>query len=122
MFLVELVFLFIISTVIIEMNKKDFYGDLSSLVGLNIDDNTIVFDELGIDGLDALEFMNHIASKYNVDMSSYKPNFYHQEEADIANVFKKLYNVIRGRRLPRKQSFPALHLYNVVQRRKWFDP
>lgn len=104
------------------MNKVDFYNDLSSLVGVTIDDNTILFDDLGIDGIDALEFMMHIGSKYKVDMTLYKPELYHNSEAEVANVFLSFYRIIFNRKRIVKKSFTAEHLFTVVQQKKWRDP
>lgn len=103
-------------------NKNEFYKDVSSLVGVEIVDSTVVFDDLGIEGLDAIEFMKHIARKYGVDMTTYDPELYHTSEADLANIFLTIYRLIFARKKLNKISFPAKHLFEVVQKGKWFDP
>lgn len=106
----------------IAINKNDFYRDLSSKVSIDINDDTLIFDDLGIDGLDALEFMEYIASKYNVDMTLYKPELYHNSEAGIANIFLSFYRIIFNRKKIVKRSFTAAHLFNIVQQKKWIEP
>ena len=103
-----------------EVDKDDFYTYLNSLIGVAVRDDTFFFDEIGMDGLDAWTFIDTIEKKYCVDFSGYNWQEYHVSDADIANFLKNLLNIFK-KKFPTKK-FSALHLYNVVQIGKWFEP
>jgi hypothetical protein len=103
-----------------EVIKEDFYVYLTSIIGLDVNDKTMFFDGVGMDGLDAWTFMETIAEQYNIDLSEYKWEEYHDSEADIANFLKGLKYLFKKR--VRQSQFSALHLHNVVKARKWFSP
>ena len=102
--------------------KEEFYRDISSIVGVEISDWTVFFEDLGIDGLDALTLMQHVSDKYNIDLSEYDSEMYHASEADIANVFKAIYLLIFNRKKLIKARFTASHLYEVVKQKRWVPP
>lgn len=102
--------------------KEEFYRDISSIVGVEISDSTVFFEDLGIDGLDALTLMEDVSKKYNIDLSDYDPEIYHTSEADITNFFKTIYLLIFNRKKRTKAHFTASHLYEVVKQKRWVHP
>lgn len=104
-----------------KLYKDAFYAYIKSMIGIEVDDTTLLFEDAGIDGLDAEQMMIQIAEKYNVDFSDYIPERYHSSEAEFANPFLPIWQVIRGK-ASKYSCFTALHLYNTVQAGKWFDP
>jgi acyl carrier protein len=104
-----------------EVTKSEMYDYIKSMIGIEINDNTRFFDDVGIDGLDAEQMMIQISEKYGVDLSDYDPSNYHFNEADIANIFPPIWKMIKGK-APKYSSFTALHLYKVVKVRRWFLP
>ncbi|MEN8119842.1 MAG: DUF1493 family protein [Bacteroidota bacterium] len=100
----------------IELEVKRF---IKSKVGLEVDDNTLIFDELGIDGLDASTFMESLSSHFKVDISSYDFRKYHFAESEIFNPFLIIIDIFRFKRL---HNFKVSHLYEVIEKGSWFDP
>ncbi|NVO32353.1 MULTISPECIES: DUF1493 family protein [Hymenobacter] len=83
--------------------------------------DTLIFDELQIDGLDAYTFMEDFMNEFDVDMSGYDPERYAMSEADLANIFKTLWRAVFNRRALVKFSFPVRHLLAVAQQGQWCD-
>ena len=98
--------------------KEDFYAYIKSLIGIEVNDNTMFFGGIGMDGLDAWTFIETIAQRYDVDFSSYNWEEYHVGEADVANVFKALNDIFKNKKP--LLEFSALHLFNVVEAGRWF--
>jgi hypothetical protein len=96
------------------MFKPDLYKFIESKIGLAVSDDTIFFDNVGIDGLDALTFMDEFAKNFNVDMS----NFDHSAFiVDDSSLLKRIFTSSSTHK-----RFTALHLFNVLQKGYWFDP
>lgn len=102
------------------VKKEDFFGIIESRVGQPIEDNTIFFEDIEIDGLDAFSLMDEVAKYYNLNMDGYIPTDYHFEERQIANPFRFIKNIFGAKK--NIKTFTALHLYEVVKKGKWFNP
>lgn len=83
--------------------------------------DTLIFDELQIDGLDAHTFMEDFMNEFDVDMTGYDPERHHMSEADLANIFKTLWRAAFNRRALIRFSFPVRHLVAVAQLGLWCD-
>lgn len=103
-----------------EVKKDEFYAYLNSKVGIGISDSSLLFDDLGIDGLDAELLMQGVADKFHVNMEGYDPYKYHFMESEVANPIKVVWSLLFRKR--KIKCFTALHLYNVVLSGKWFEP
>lgn len=105
-----------------KLYKDAFYAYIKSIIGIEVDHTTLLFEDVGIDGLDAEQMMIQIAEKYNVDFSGYIREIYHSSEAEFAKpFFLPIWQIIRGK-VSKYSCFTALHLYNTVQAGRWFDP
>ncbi len=104
-----------------EIIKEEVYAYLKLMTGDEIKDDTLFFDGVSIDGLDAEQMMIQIAEKYSVDLSEYDPANYHFNEAEITNFLLGISQAISGKS-KKYASFTALHLYNVVKAGKWSSP
>ncbi len=104
--------------------KNAFYDYIQSLIGVPVNNQTMFFEELGIDGFDAELFMMSFRDKYQVDMRLYDPYLYHSPDNIFGNTnpIKYFYWLIFDRSKLKKKKFTALHLYNVAVVGKWFDP
>ena len=83
--------------------------------------NTLVFDELQIDGLDAFTFMDDFFGEFDIDVFGYEHERYAMSEADLTNIFKTLWRAIFNRRALVKTSFPVHHLVAVAKQGQWSD-
>jgi hypothetical protein len=83
--------------------------------------NTLVFNDLQIDGLDALTFMNDFFKSFDVAVAGYNHQHYAFNEADLTNIFKTLWSAIFNRRHLQKTSFPVHHLVAVAEQGHWFE-
>lgn len=83
--------------------------------------DTLIFDELQIDGLDAFTFMDDFFDEFEVDVTGYEHERYAMSEADLTNIFKTLWRAVFNRRALVKTSFPVRHLVAVARQGQWFD-
>lgn len=90
------------------MEKSELYSEIESQLGLKIQDDTKFFDDIGMSDLDAITFMEDFSDKFNVDLKGFSTKDYIMENKLFSGTGKKF--------------FTAGHLYNVMQRGKWFDP
>lgn len=100
-------------------NKADFYKKISDQIGLEVNDDTLFFEKVGISGFDATMFIKFIQENYDVDFSSFRHSDYYVE--DGKNIFRLILNHwFEKEKFPSKQ-FTGLHLFNVVNAGFWFD-
>mgnify|MGYP000135477776 CR=1 FL=1 len=88
--------------------------------GIDISADTIFFDDLGMDGLDAEQFITEFADHFKVDISGFIPQNYYTSEKDLLNFPKRILNHYFSRNKIR--TFNTRHLVNVIEAGKWFDP
>jgi acyl carrier protein len=104
------------------ITKSDFFDYIKTKLGINVTEGTQFFEKTGTDGLDAITFMADISKDFSVNLDGYNFKKYHSDEADIANIFKNIFNLIFNRKNLKKKTFTALHLYEVVCAGHWFFP
>ncbi len=102
-------------------NENEIKEYIFSLTGVSVNENTAFFDDLGIDGLDALIFMQTLSKKYDLDLSAYDPYKYHDDEGNMLNIFRFFYDYIFKRKKTIRYSFTFKHLLNVIEKKKWVD-
>jgi hypothetical protein len=96
------------------MTKEQVYMSISNKIGITIDDNTIFFEGTGIDGLDAFTFMEEIADEFEIDLTEFNFKEYFNDDRSIIERM--------GEERMKRKIFTALHLFNVIQKKKWFNP
>jgi acyl carrier protein len=100
--------------------KEDVRKFLESQIQIPISDKICIFDDTGIDGIDAYDLMVAFSERYTIDMSAFNYEQFFTSEKDLLNFPKALYRRwIKGIRL---KSFDLSHLVKVVERKEWFDP
>lgn len=87
-----------------------------------VTEESVVFDDLQIDGLDSYTFMEDFATDFNVDMTQYNPEDYSFSEYEVGNIFLTIYRAIFNRAKLKRKSFKGAHLIAVAERGYWFDP
>lgn len=95
---------------------------IKSKTGIDASDNTIIFDDLGIDGLDARTFMEDFSTQYNINLESFSLSQYCFSEYEVGNIFLTLYRVLFNRKKMIKKHFYVSHLYKVIELGKWVEP
>ena len=103
-------------------NKSELHSFIQQMAGGKVDEKTVLFDDLHINGLDVYSFMEQIAEKYQVDMTELDLNKYCMTEYELGNIFLTFYKVLFNRKALQKKSFPITHLYEVIEKGKWFNP
>ncbi|KXX70382.1 DUF1493 family protein [Flammeovirga sp. SJP92] len=105
------------------MNRKYLENDLKmfieSLININVDHKTVFIDDLGIDGLDAYIFMSELSKRYSINLTSFDPDDYFEQESDLFNILL-LWNKCFNKK-PKKQ-FSFQHIIRVIEKGEWFDP
>ncbi len=89
-------------------------------LGVRIDENSILFKDLGIYGDDADFFMMEFAVEFNIDMSDFRFSDYFLHETIIP--FGYWYYKYFDKKFGKKIEFGLDHLVEVVKKGKWFDP
>lgn len=90
--------------------------------GIELTEESLVFEDLGLDGLDAETFMLEFAAHFNVDLTTFRPDRYFSSEYELANIFLTMYRAIFNRRKLKKEAFHLSHLIKVIEMGKWVDP
>ncbi len=95
---------------------------IKSKTGVDVTQDSLVFDDLGIDGLDAHTFMEDFSKNFNVDLSDFNIGDYCFSEYEIGNVFLSFYRSIFHRKKLNKASFKVSHLMDVIKAGRWIEP
>ena len=102
--------------------EKNVIEFIKTRIGVDTSNESMIFEDLGIDGLDAESFMIEFSNHFNVDMTEFKPELYYFSEYELGNIFLSMYRSIFNRRALKKRAFSLTHLAEVAERKKWFDP
>jgi len=106
------------------MDDMEIKGRIVSFIkkklGLDIDDDTILFRDLELIGIDADIFMDNFHQEFNVDFSNLKFEDYFLEVSAIPFYYWYL-KAFKKEKLKRKE-FKLDHLVKVVKAGKWIEP
>ena len=89
-------------------------------IGANITEQTCLFTDLDLIGLDADLFMEDFAKEFEIDISSFVFKDYFNEVS-----FIPFYHLLMKRVAPnrvKKKEFDLSHLAKVVKKGYWFEP
>jgi hypothetical protein len=102
------------------ISKSAFYSEIASLLQTEINDETIFFDEIGLSGVDAGEFVMFIHRQFKVDFSAFDYKKYYVADGDnfVRLLLDPLY---KTKKIPIKH-FTAEYLYEIVKSGVWVDP
>ncbi|RFM29253.1 DUF1493 family protein [Chitinophaga silvisoli] len=90
--------------------------------GIDLTEESIIFDDLGINGIDAATLMEDLAIEFDFSLEKFDYSKYFLSESELSNIFRSLYYALFKRdKLPSK-TFNIKHLKKVVDRGEWFDP
>jgi hypothetical protein len=89
------------------------------LLGVKIDENTVLFKDLDLIGHDASEFMLKFSTTFGVDLSNFKFSDYFLEESNIPFHYW-LQKLFKAESIRRKE-FNINHLRKVVEAKRWID-
>jgi hypothetical protein len=95
------------------MNKQSFQIWLSEQLGMDITHETMFFDDLALGEDDIEIFINKFSSVYQIDMTLFN---YTKYSSKLLRFPKYLL------RNQRPLTFNIDHLFQVVLKKKWFDP
>jgi hypothetical protein len=95
---------------------------IKSKTGVDVNVDSLIFDDLGIDGLDAETFMKDFSDEFNIDLSDFNIDKYCFTEYEVGNFFLTLYRGIFQRNKIKKGSFKVTHLIEVIKTGKWIEP
>ncbi|SHH77876.1 Protein of unknown function [Chryseolinea serpens] len=95
---------------------------VESTTSVEVNEDSIVFDDLSINGLDTYSFMEQFAEEFKVDLSDLDLSKNVLSEYELGNIFLTFYRALFRRKALKRRSFKVLHLYHVIEKRHWFDP
>ena len=90
--------------------------------GFKINNNSVLFDDLHIDGLDLDTLLEDLSKDFNLNFDKFDYRKYYLSEAEVANIFLHIYNGIFRRKKSKNTTFKLQHLLDVVNKGAWFDP
>jgi acyl carrier protein len=100
--------------------EEDIRKFLEAQIQISISDELLIFDDTGIDGIDAHHLIVAFSERYTIDMSAFNYEKFFTNEKNLLN-FPKAFNQRWIKRV-RSKSFNISHLVKVVKKKKWFDP
>ncbi|MVT07977.1 DUF1493 family protein [Chitinophaga sp. ysch24] len=109
------------------MRSKVSINDLIQYIsskcgGIPLTENSIIFDDLGINGIDAATLMEELAIEFEFSLESFNYSEYFLSESELSNVFRSLfYSLFKRDKLP-SRTFTINHLMKVIDKGYWFDP
>jgi hypothetical protein len=90
--------------------------------GIPLTEDSLIFDDIGINGLDASNLMEDLAIEFDFSLESFDHSKYFFSESELANIFRSLFHAIfKKDKLPSK-NFTINHLMKVIENGDWFDP
>jgi hypothetical protein len=87
---------------------------------VSISESTLIYDDLGIAGEDAIELLEEIHSRFwtRYDGASFDEYFPNETDAFIEHLAR----VFFGWRDKKRKKLTVGHLLDVIQRGSWFEP
>ena len=105
------------------IQKDKLYHFIKNQCGKKtINDDTLFWGDLGLEGPKAEEFMEKFGKEFQVDMSAFNPGKYFFTEDDVNSFFQKVYKPDTDLKALEKQDFSVGHLFEVILLCRWFDP
>jgi len=101
------------------MILNDLFFFIKERTGIDVNINSIVFDDLGIDGLDAEIFMEDFFKHFEVEKGDFSIDEYRTSENKLINIFASLWERIFNKN--ELLTFKVEHLLQVVELGKWFN-
>jgi hypothetical protein len=100
--------------------KKKITLFIKRRIGFEVNDNTTLFGELELIGLDADTFVDAFSKEFNVDFKGLKFDDYFVDVSNLPFYYWYL-KAFKKERLIRK-GFKLNHLVKVVKAGKWIEP
>jgi len=105
------------------MNDKEIYNNLIVFFEMInktiINEKSLLFIDLELNGTDADNFLEMFQKKFNVDMSNFNYSDYFLDETFFLFQFMILKLFKKEKKL---KTFSIYHLIEVVKKGKWFSP
>lgn len=89
------------------------------LLGMEVNENTVLFKDLDLIGHDASEFMLKFSTTFGVDLSNFKFSDYFLEESNIP--FLYWFQRFFKKESIKRKGFDISHLRKVVEEKRWID-
>lgn len=103
------------------VDKEEVINFIESKIGYRVSENTIFFDDLGIDDFESQLLMEEIANRYQIDMTNFdfEEYFFDKKLSKLlANAYYMLFNKEKVRRV---NTFSLSTLLKSIERGKWDD-
>lgn len=95
---------------------------LSSKLGMEIRPDSILPDDLHIDGFDAQTLILDLGKEFNFSLSGFEFKNYFLSERELGNIFLTLFHTMFRRKKSKKLTFTIQHIVDVINNGAWFDP
>lgn len=100
---------------ILEIKTEDIlFSFIHAKLGYEVKNTDTIFNDIGVDGIDAETFFNDFSEEFKVDMSNFDFNRYFIGDGNVFSNIIKYWG--------KKKSFTVGHLLKVIKNKEWFDP
>ena len=89
-------------------------------LGIEVTKESILPDDLHIDGVDAETLMLDLSKDFNFSLSKFEFQDYFLTERELGNTFLIFHYILRKK--IKKLTFTVQHLVDVINAGEWFDP
>ncbi len=87
--------------------------------GVEVTNDSVLFDDLGMDGIDAKTFFEEFSEVFDMDTSGFNHSDYHFSEYELCNIFLTIYRSIFKRNKLRKKTFTVQQLIKAAEQKQW---
>jgi len=105
-----------------DKTEQELIEFIETKVGVKVNRDSLIFEDLGIDGLDAETFFDEFSHRFDVDMSGFNPSEFFSSEYELSNIFLTIYRALFRRKSLEKKAFKVSHLIKVIEQKRWTNP
>ena len=84
--------------------------------GITLTEDSIIFDNLGINGLDAVNLMDDLAVDFNFSLELFEYNKYFLSESEMSNIFRSIFYALFKKDKLSSNIFTIKHLMKVIEK------
>lgn len=102
--------------------KIQVFEFIKKTTGVTATENTLIFNDLELDGIEAEWFIDKFAECFGVNMTGFNQYDYSTPDDELLNIFKALYIRLFTKKTNKIDKFPVSHLIAVAEKKEWFPP
>jgi|GEM_PF-3396790 len=98
---------------------EELYSFIKREIGFKINQDTVFFKDLDLNGDDADEFMLNLKDQFDIDLTNFKLDEYFIDEYYIP--FQYLFEKWFQKEKIKRKEFHLKHFIQILKKKKWID-